>query len=477
MIKKLLTLVAFVPIFSIALSLVHPDNFDPVKPIDKSYSSFNLNVKPRDVLYTAMSAQEQAPWYLDNLDSLEDGIYNYISSGSGVKIYVLDTGVDADHPQLVGRVSDGYDAFSENLQKEDCHGHGTHIAGIAAGQHYGVAKSATIVPVRVLNCKAYGTTTTLLSGIDWVLSQGGGEVSVVNMSLGGAYDERVNTAVDKLIQNGFSVVAAAGNSNSDACLVSPAGAPGVVAVGAHDRSFAKASFSNWGSCVDIFAPGVEISSANPFDHSVASRKSGTSQSSAFVAGAIATYISAGLSSTAETVERKLKTVAKIDGPVGPILQVETAGSQVEEPVQEPVTSPEDATEPEVPDTSNNEPPVEDVTAPIEEAPTAESPNPDTSVESPDPVSYPEELYVSVTQVGVGSYEGLLEWSPVKDASRYYIYKKSTARPNWRLFWIEDSKWTYQTIVDEPGTVAIYRIVAMVGSSEVLVGEFRYQPTE
>lgn len=243
-------------------------------------------------IYTTMESQTGTTWGLDRVDGSVDGSYTYLSDGAGVRIYVVDTGVDASHSDFSGRVSDGFDAFNQNLDQADCNGHGTHIAGIIGGSVYGVAKTATIVPVRVLNCSGQGTTSTLTAGINWILSNHpAGQPAIINMSLGGPKDNAVNAATSRLVEAGMVVIAAAGNSTLDACTFSPASTPGVISVGSINEQDARSPFSNWGDCVGIFAPGSKITSTaigGSF-----SQKSGTSQAAAFVSGAMATYVSGG----------------------------------------------------------------------------------------------------------------------------------------------------------------------------------------
>lgn len=255
----------------------------------------SLDVSDADLphVFTVMDIQGSATWGLDVIDGSSDGKYSYESSGAGVDIYVVDTGVDATHPDLLNVVH-GFDVFNEGKDRQDCHGHGTHVAGVISGSKYGVAKQSRVIPVRVLNCAGQGSTATLTSGIDWILSNyNPNRVSVVNLSLGGPKDNAVNAATERLVAGGLVVVAAAGNSNVDACSFSPASATGVIAVGSIDQGLTKSSFSNWGPCVDIFAPGSKILSDSPFNRQTAVYKSGTSQAAPFVTGALATYISAG----------------------------------------------------------------------------------------------------------------------------------------------------------------------------------------
>lgn len=311
-------------------------------------------VASAETVFTVMDVQSDPTWGLDRIDGAKDGKFTYIGTGTDVKIYVVDTGVDALHPDFNGRVLDGYDAFGDNLDQKDCQGHGTHVAGVIAGSKYGVAKKSSIIPVRVLNCSGQGNTTTLTSGIDWILdNHRAGDVSIVNMSLGGSKDIAVNSAVSKLVSAGLVVVAAAGNFSADACNYSPASADGVIAVGATDVSDVRSSFSNYGQCVDIFAPGSKIYSNTPFNYSTYASKSGTSQASPFVSGIIATYISNGLvssSADAATVLASMSDVGVVvDGRSGQnaIARLQTTvvapspvrPTPVEQPVQSPIQPP------------------------------------------------------------------------------------------------------------------------------------------
>lgn len=249
----------------------------------------------KENVFSIMESQSGASWGLDRIDGTVDGTYNYSESGAGVRVYIVDTGVDAAHPDFGGRVIDGFDAFNQNLDQSDCHGHGTHVGGIVAGSKYGVAKLATIVPVRVLNCAGQGNTTTLTDGINWILANHPkGAPAIVNMSLGGPKDLLVNAVTAKLVDSGAIVVTAAGNSSTDSCSFSPASATGVIAVGSTNADNARSPFSNWGDCVDIFAPGSRIDSNSPRNYSSPSQKSGTSQAAGFVSGVLATYVSGGL---------------------------------------------------------------------------------------------------------------------------------------------------------------------------------------
>lgn len=401
---------------------------------------------PNETIFTTMETQNGVTWGLDAIDGIRDGSYTYISDGSGVRIYIVDTGVDATHREFGSRVVDGFDAFGQNLDQTDCNGHGTHVAGIVAGNYYGVAKAATVVPVRVMDCNGVGNTTTLTDGIDWILASHGGGLGIVNMSLGGSKDAEVNSAVSRLVSAGLIVVAAAGNSNADACNYSPASATGVIAVGATDQSNLKASFSNWGSCVDVSAPGVRINSANASDHNISLRMSGTSQASPFVAGAIATYLSSGSVTSPSQAEPYLRELA-VDG----IARVESEPAPLPEPTPEPIVEPE----PELVEPEPSEPPVVD--------------NPIV----PDPEE--AQLFVRVTQSAIGSGRAVLEWSQLDQAEGYKIYKTSSIRPGWRQYASVSQAAYYRNVIDKPGSIAIYRVVAIISGKEVEIGTFEYFP--
>lgn len=398
---------------------------------------------PNETIFTTMATQTGVTWGLDAIDGTRDGAYTYISDGAGVRIYIVDTGVDATHREFGSRVVDGFDAFGQNLDQTDCNGHGTHVAGIAAGNYYGVAKAATIVPVRVMDCDGRGNTTTLTAGIDWILAAHSGGTGIVNMSIGGNKDQEVNAAVSRLISSGLVVVAAAGNSNADACNYSPGSAQGVIAVGATDQSDLKASFSNWGSCVDVSAPGVRINSANAADDNISLRMSGTSQASPFVAGAIATYLSNKSVTSPTQVEPYLRELA-VDG----IARVEAEPAPLPEPTPEPIVEPE----PEPVEPEPSEPPVVD-----------------------EPIV--PEYYVTVSRVEDGPMFGELSWSQIDDASGYRVYRTSRQRPSWQLYGNFTSNLeNNMLIVTDVGSSARYRVVAVIDAKEVEIGQVRHSPT-
>ena len=235
------------------------------------------------------------PWGLDRIDQRAlplDQSYSYSSNaGTGVSAYIIDTGVLPTHSDLVGRVTTGWSAIGGVSNSADCNGHGTHVAGTVAGTKFGVAKSATIVPVRVLDCSGSGTTSGVIAGIEWVIGNHQvGTPAVANLSLGGGASSAMDTAIQSLTNDGVTVVVAAGNSKIDACKSSPARAPSALTVAASNLADEQASFSNFGKCVDIFAPGVDIVSSWWTSNFATARLSGTSMASPHVAGVAAVLL-------------------------------------------------------------------------------------------------------------------------------------------------------------------------------------------
>jgi subtilisin family serine protease len=244
-----------------------------------------------------VQAQSNAPWGLDRIDSLAlplDGIYTFTRTALGVTTYVVDTGVRASHVDFGGRVQAGFSSVADGRGTDDCNGHGTHVAGTIAGNTFGVAKSASVVPVRVLACDGAGTLSGVIAGLDWIgANYTPGTPAVVNMSLGGGASSSLDAAVSGLIAKGITVVVAAGNSATDACTASPARVPAAITVAASTSADNFASYSNFGNCVDVIAPGSSIASTWFSSDTASAVASGTSMAAPHVAGAVALMLEAG----------------------------------------------------------------------------------------------------------------------------------------------------------------------------------------
>jgi subtilisin family serine protease len=261
---------------------------------------YRVQFVEEDGIVTADVTQNNPPWGLDRIDQRDrplSGTYTYNFTGSGVRAYIIDTGIRTSHTQFGGRASNVFDAFGGN--GADCNGHGTHVAGTVGGSTYGVAKSALLRGVRVLDCNGSGSTSGVISGVDWVRNNHIAP-AVANMSLGGGVSSALDTAVNNLSNAGVAIAVAAGNSNANACNTSPARAANAITTGSTTTTDARSSFSNFGTCVDIFAPGSGILSAWFSSNTATATLSGTSMASPHVAGVAALYKQAnpGASSTA-----------------------------------------------------------------------------------------------------------------------------------------------------------------------------------
>jgi len=259
-----------------------------------------------DGIVSADATQSNPPWGLDRIDQRNrplSATYTYNWTGSGVRVYVIDTGIRTSHTQFGGRASNVFDAFGGSGQ--DCHGHGTHVSGTVGGSTYGVAKSALLRGVRVLDCTGNGPTSGVIAGVDWV-RQNHIAPAVANMSLGGGASSALDTAVNNLSNAGVTIAVAAGNNNgANACNYSPARAANAITTGSTTSTDARSSFSNIGTCVDIFAPGSSILSAWYTSNTATATLSGTSMASPHVAGVAALYKQANPSASATTIRNAL----------------------------------------------------------------------------------------------------------------------------------------------------------------------------
>lgn len=265
------------------------------------------------------ATQTGATWGLDRIDQAAlplSTTYNYTGTASTANAYIIDTGILLGHTQFGGRAVTGYDAVTAGGTASDCNGHGTHVAGTVGGSTYGVAKAAMLYAVRVLGCTGSGTNAGVIAGVDWVRLNHR-KPAVANMSLGGAANSTLDTAINNLVNAGVTVVVAAGNSNVDASGSSPARVAAAITVGATTNTDARASYSNFGSILDIFAPGSSITSAWYTSTTAINTISGTSMASPHVAGCAARYLAANPTATPAAVANFLIANATLNRVTSP----------------------------------------------------------------------------------------------------------------------------------------------------------------
>ncbi|WP_406402288.1 S8 family peptidase [Streptomyces sp. NBC_00879] len=268
--------------------------------------------------------QANPTWGIDRIDQRNLPLsksYTYKTTASNVNAYIIDTGIRTSHSEFGGRASVGTDTVGGGQNGQDCNGHGTHVAGTVGGRTYGVAKGVKLIAVRVLNCQGSGTTAGVIAGIDWVTAHAK-KPAVANMSLGGGVNTSLDNAVKKSIASGVSYAIAAGNGNflglpANACNYSPARVPEAITVGATDKTDRRASFSNYGTCLDLFAPGVNITSSWKDSDTATNTISGTSMATPHTAGVAALYLATHATATPAQVREAIvngATTGKVQDP-------------------------------------------------------------------------------------------------------------------------------------------------------------------
>ncbi len=283
----------------------------PAQALDGLRRNPNVEFIEQDmsVRLNQTSPQYGATWGLDRIDQADrplDSQYRFQHTGQGVHAFVIDTGIRLDHAEFTGRLLPGADFVGDGRGPGDCNGHGTHVAGTVGGTTWGVAKQVRLLPVRVLGCDGSGSYSSVIAGVDWVASSSL-RPAVANLSLGGPVSGALNLAVAGAVARGVTLVVAAGNENVDACTRSPASERSAITVGASTSADQRASYSNFGTCVDLFAPGSGITSAGHTSATASTTMSGTSMAAPHVAGVAALALQQNPEAGPEAVAEFLRT--------------------------------------------------------------------------------------------------------------------------------------------------------------------------
>ena len=282
--------------------------------------ALKLSADPRvrfveeDSVMEATVTQNNPPWGLDRIGQRDlplNAVYSYTTTGSGVNVYIIDTGIRRTHTQFGGRAFVGFDAIGDGQNTNDCHGHGTHVSGTVGGSTYGVAKAVRLFAVRVLDCGGSGSNSGVIAGVNWVTNNRINP-AVANMSLGGGISSALDTAVNNSINSGVTYAVAAGNDNTNASNSSPARVAAAITVGSSTQTDARSSFSNFGSVVDIFAPGSSILSAWRTSDTATATLSGTSMATPHVAGVAARFLQSNPGASPATVRNEIVAQATLN---------------------------------------------------------------------------------------------------------------------------------------------------------------------
>jgi subtilisin family serine protease len=289
----------------------------PDEAVDDLRADPRVAYVERDEAVHVTTTQPNATWGIDRIDQTSlplSGTYTYTATGAGVTAYVIDTGIRKTHTEFGGRAVHGTDTTTPlGLTSDDCNGHGTHVAGTIGGATYGVAKGVRLVAVRVLDCAGVGLNSNVIAGVDWVTgNHQAGEPAVANMSLGGGKSAALEQAVASSIADGVTYAVAAGNGTEDACTGSPSGLAQAITVGATEPNDARASYSDFGPCVDFFAPGSDITSASYLTDTGTATMSGTSMATPHVTGAAALYLQHNPSASPQQVRDGLYALTTKD---------------------------------------------------------------------------------------------------------------------------------------------------------------------